>query len=307
MAKEFQHTRNNHLVVGYDQMPFSLRQNGSQNWFAKMGHCERPTLDWKSECIQAAKEIRASTELPIVVCLSGGIDSEVVAESFRQANIKFEAAILRFKKDYNIHDISWAIIYCEKYHISYRIYEMELEDFFNGEALEISRIGQVPIPFLCVQIKLIQLIQQNGGFPIAGTGEFSIKFDNKYWNFTESERMASFERYFYQVQGPGVFRFFRWNPEIVLSYLQSPVVKQILSRAGLHPQYNLTTMKLKTYLPHWALIERKKYFGGEKIPTLHAEILQKLSSQFPACVQEQKWNYAELVSLLTAKANLLAT
>ena len=297
MNKIYLHTRNGHYIVGYDDEPFALRTNSQQKWFVKMGVCERQVLDWRSECVRAAQEIRASTDLPIVVCLSGGVDSEVVAESFRMANIQFECAVMRFQNDLNIHDISWAVIYCERHRIPYKIYEIDIQKFLRDEGLQIAIEAQSITPLISAQIKLMTLIQQSGGFPVTGTGEYHIRYVND-WRLSESEFMAAFERYFVLHPGPGVIRFFRWSPEIVLSYLLSPFIRQMVARPGPHPQFDLNSLKLKIYGQAWSLVERPKYFGGEKMRKFHDELLNELKSRFIDSMQEVSWSYREIVEKL---------
>lgn len=71
-------------------------------------------LDWRAECIDAAPEIRKSTNKKLVLAMSGGVDSEIVAESFRLANIPFSTVICRFTIDLNSHDVPGRLIIAKK-------------------------------------------------------------------------------------------------------------------------------------------------------------------------------------------------
>ena len=80
-------TYKNHFKFGYNSDWYNLRQSEEDIWHIKYGRCERDPLDFRSECVNAAKLIRESTNLPIYVCFSGGVDSEIVVRSFMEANI----------------------------------------------------------------------------------------------------------------------------------------------------------------------------------------------------------------------------
>ena len=57
----------------------------------KFNPCTRTPQSWSVEVNNTAKSIAASTNKPLYVLMSGGIDSEMVARSFISNNIKFKA------------------------------------------------------------------------------------------------------------------------------------------------------------------------------------------------------------------------
>ena len=68
----------------------------------------------------------------ILLCMSGGLDSEVMAESFLKAGVPFSASIWKYKKDFNAYDIKSAIRFCEENGIDYDIEECDLELFYGN-------------------------------------------------------------------------------------------------------------------------------------------------------------------------------
>ena len=73
---------------------------------------QRPSSPLK-EAQRAAKII--SDYGDTVLCLSGGVDSEMMARVFLSCGIKFKVAILRFKNDLNLYDIRYAVSFCDFY------------------------------------------------------------------------------------------------------------------------------------------------------------------------------------------------
>lgn len=87
------------------------------------------------EFILNAKIISESIKNP-TLCLSGGMDSEVMAMAFLAAQINFEATIIRFNLNLNQHDIQHAVDFCEDNKIKYNFYEMDIVDFFENQKYE---------------------------------------------------------------------------------------------------------------------------------------------------------------------------
>jgi hypothetical protein len=84
------------------------------------------------EFILNAKTISKNLKTPRL-CLSGGMDSEVMALSFLAAQVNFEAVIIRFNADLNLHDIQHAIDFCEQHKIKYNFFELDIIHFFENQ------------------------------------------------------------------------------------------------------------------------------------------------------------------------------
>ena len=62
-----------------------------------------------------------------VVSMSGGINSEVTAETFYQLRIPFRVLIQRLFKGANDHDIIFAVKYCKDRNIPFKVVDLSLE------------------------------------------------------------------------------------------------------------------------------------------------------------------------------------
>ena len=80
-------SQNNHFKFGYNGAWFNERSEDRDQWIVSYGRCSREPEDWRSECLETARLIQSSTSKPINVLFSGGIDSEVVLQSFMFAGI----------------------------------------------------------------------------------------------------------------------------------------------------------------------------------------------------------------------------
>lgn len=298
-------TERNHFEFGYDNQAFTFREHPNQKWFVKYGRCQNTPLDFKNECIRTAKKIRQSTKDPIYVMFSGGVDSEVALRSFVEAQIEVQAAILRFKNDLNIHDISWAIVICEALKVPYKIYDLDILDFWKNQALKYAE------PTYCVTPQLIStmwLVDQIDGYPVMGSAEclFVKEVPEGYkpgispyprsdWSLWEKEKIAAWYRHFMVRNRDGCPGFYQYTPEIMLSYLQDPFVQDLVNDK-LIGKLSTESSKLKIYQQHFDIITRPKYTGFEKLQNEDAYYRNQLKEMFPGCDQIYQTNLHVLSS-----------
>lgn len=77
-----------------------------------------------------------------VITMSGGIDSELVAETFYQLGIKFRVLIQRVFKGINDADIMYAIKYCKDRQIPYDIVGISFDKFISKTIPDACNHGQ---------------------------------------------------------------------------------------------------------------------------------------------------------------------
>lgn len=161
-------THNNHFRFGYDDAWFNRRQSRADRWHVAYGPCERTPGTWREECLATAQRIRDNTDLPIWLLFSGGIDSEVAAHSFRLSGIPFKVAIIRFEGGLNLHDISYAMAFCDRYDVPHSFLDLDIVEFFGGPAFEYAALTHCVTPQFLVPM---WAADQLDGYPIIGGGE----------------------------------------------------------------------------------------------------------------------------------------
>jgi hypothetical protein len=77
-----------------------------------------------------------------VITMSGGIDSEVTAETFYQLGIPFRVLILSLFDGMNRGDIIWAVKWCKDRNISYNIVKLSFDEFVNSTIQQAIECGQ---------------------------------------------------------------------------------------------------------------------------------------------------------------------
>jgi len=86
------------------------------------------------------KEYR--NDYKFVLALSGGIDSELVAETFKRLQIPFRAISLNIFNGRNKYDILHAYYYCKKNNIPHNIISLSLDNFINNTIPKGVELGQ---------------------------------------------------------------------------------------------------------------------------------------------------------------------
>ncbi len=296
-------TLNNHFKFGYDKKWFDFRSNSDQKWSVEYGQCSKPIESFYTECLNTARIIQEQAGQNMTVLFSGGVDSEVVLQSFVLAGVPVTATILRFKNDLNIHDISYAIVACEKWGVKYRIIDLDIIKFWE------ERLFDYAEPTYCISPQLLStmwLADQVDEYPILGSGECLLvkDYNESYkpgespylhteWYLYEKEKIAAWFRHFIVKRRNACPGFFQYTPEIMLSYLLDPFV-QSLTNSEIVGKLSTESSKLAIYQQHFKLVDRPKYSGFEKIQTQDSEFRKILVDRFPGTNEIFKSSVTEL-------------
>lgn len=295
----YQITRGNELKFGYSGGLFNRRESGTDEFWIAYPRCSRHVYDWRTECVMAAHEIgKAYQGRELFLCLSGGIDSEVMTRSFAASRIPFRALITRYNDDINIHDISWAVIFCESNAIPYEFYNLDVVDFWeSGEMYVYAEAAQCISPQLANMMKMMDYIHSRGGVPVLGNGEMMVAYENSAWFVHGAERYFSLYHYLIRRGKPGAPRFFQWNPEMIYSYLTNPILNRLLSRPGAET-VNSLALKPHIFGTYWPLLPRPKHTGYEKIMQLDQKHRAELMRRNPFSGAVVKTGLGEVIDAL---------
>ncbi len=202
----------------YSWSGMSLRSDSTDIYQTQFKSCQRPALSFKDECLHAAKWIYEHSKEPIRVLLSGGVDSEVVARSFLDSGIPFEARIFRFKGQ-GLFDIHYAINFCKARDIKYKIIDFDQDHFLENELEDYVTKYKIHEPFIAFDLKRWQMID---GLPIFGNGDVYLEVINNEIYSVESGSYAIPWVWQKEHSMDGHYRFFKLSAELQLSFLNEP-------------------------------------------------------------------------------------
>lgn len=222
-----------------------------------------PAVDFKTECISAAKKATADTILPLVVMMSGGIDSELVAESLRLANIPFNAVICRLiSKDITVnnHDFQYAERWCKKHSVEIIYCDIDIDKQSNllcQYALSASGFS----PQYACHMYIMKWCSDKGFFFLAGNGEMDFIFrDNQYYMLDE-QREFTLGNFCRLHNLTGVWQFWKQDARLAAAFLQLPTVKQLMKEKVLR----ILDYKHKCFADIFEFEARIKQTGFEEI------------------------------------------
>lgn len=154
----------------------------------------------------AEKFAERYSKYKIYIAMSGGIDSEITAETFYQLGIPFEAISLNLFGGKNIYDLLYVKEFCEKRQIKYTFLDLDIKTFIDEVIPKAVRFGQftnslsqVALTYLFEvmnQRDIIIFSGHNPDFCRLGVGwwedspnlvKYAINTDNNFFTFTSLE------------------------------------------------------------------------------------------------------------------------
>jgi hypothetical protein len=271
-------THENHFKFGWGSGQYNFNNKIGKYWvdFGKAKYLPR---SFREECIRAAKLIRENTTHPLLVCFSGGIDSEVIVRSLQEAKIKFEVAIMKLHyndmQNANHHDNKYAFDYVKTHSIPYHVVDIDFANFIKHKFEIEADKYQANYPGTLVHNEIIKKFSDY--HCILGGGDISLKrhrFNGRPkisgMFIEESQVSISAVETAYQ-QNHGVSnRFFMHTPELMLSWLTDPDVSHWIKYesafANRFGVINFNGIKAFVLYKHWPdMIPRSKYTGLEKL------------------------------------------
>jgi hypothetical protein len=271
-------THDNHFRFGWGDGQYNF-DNKSGKYWVEFGKAKYMPTSFRDECVRAAKLINDNVTQPLLVCFSGGIDSEIVVRSLQEANLNFEVVIMKMNYNGSInvnhHDNIYAFDYVTKHSIPYHVVEFELSDFiknifeteadqYKGDYLGIFLQTEISKKFPnhhCIY---------GGGNIELNRHRFHGRPDTPGMFMKEKETGINAIEAAYQ-QGHGISnRFFMHTPELMLAWLTDPDIahwiKYEYALAGRFGAIEANGIKSFTLYKHWPdMAPRPKSNGYEKL------------------------------------------
>jgi len=262
-------------------MYLAFEYSNPPHFEVKFKKCSQAPLSWKEEIYKAAVKIAQSTTKTIYLCMSGGIDSEVMCQAFWDQKIPFKGLTLEHKEKTNRHDIRYAIEWCRRHKVEHEIIPFDVKGFLEKEIDSYVDQGyEAGHPYFYFQIRLMEIAEKLGGCAVLGGGEQLYFFNDGRPSLSfESGRMASLA-YCQRNNLQHMPYFYLSTPELCLSYNQIPAVKYILNHPELlKPLDNTYLMKRFIYQSIWPdLKPREKYHGYEGVAVMAAYTSARLQA-----------------------------
>lgn len=251
-------TENNYILPEYSEQKFSVRVEPlpeGTNYF--------------QESLSAAQKIESQKSGELYIMYSGGIDSEYAVSVFDFLKIDFTPVIIKFKKDYNKHDVDHAIGFCERQSLKPLIVDIDFEDFVNrGNLLKISSEMRCSIYHRAVTAHVIGNLD---GTVLCGDGEPYIRLNQEtdIWEVKIFQHDYSIVNYYIDNGIYGTPHFNRYTPQMMRTFLADQRMHD-LAQNKIPGKLGSDSSKFFMYNRHspFFLSPRPKYHGYELIENL---------------------------------------
>jgi len=237
-------------------------------------------MDFRQECLDVARKLAAQAkqlDLPIRVLLSGGADGEVVCRSFYDAGVPFEAVTIRYKK---YHWIEWnhATQYCQRYNIPHSVIDVDEDKILEEDVPKYAAEYLCKDPYVTFDILRFKLA---GGFPVFGSGDIVLEQKDDKIISQETGSLNIPRLYQIKHNQPGCYQFFQYTPEIMLSFLEDPIIKKWIELAPQIGFNDVRYFKAYMYKSYWPDMEvRYKYYGYERFAGKYYKKMNELSQLY---------------------------
>lgn len=248
----------------------------------------RKVKSWKEELLISAQSIANSTNKPLYVLMSGGIDSEQVARIFLELKMDFKVLTMKHKNGTNTHDIKYAIDFCQKYDIEQTLVELDTEHFFSEEIERYIEQGYRSTNiYHYLQLFLIDELEKLGGFGVGGAGEqvyytvgnkINLRINPHYTLGMDYCKNNNYQHNFWLNLS---------TPEIYAAYLNIDLIDFLLKEPEYFISHHYASIeKIMVYHAEWPdMQKRNKYTGFEYIEsTVRIPKQKELSNRFPDLV-----------------------
>lgn len=272
---ERNYTYKDHFKFGWGNDLYNFENREDQYWVS-FGKATRVNKNFREECIISASLIAETATKPILVCYSGGIDSEIILLSMINAKVPCKAVIMRMKYNnimgVNSHDISYALSFVKKHNIPYEIFDFDLTDFIRNNVIENINKYRTTVIGILVHCEIVKKYCKDY-LCILGGGDLRLirnRF-NGYANIPgmhirENEKSTSPIQIAIENNSTVVNRFFMYTPELMLSWLTSEDIQTFVKYETSFEK--ITNTEMKPFIIHkmWPEISpRPKYTGFENV------------------------------------------
>jgi len=279
---------NNWLSWSYDSKVHGQKATPTSNLLIQLNKTVHlPTKSHFESLKDNARLTRDCVSGELDLFFSGGVASQVMLYSYLEAKIPVNIYIARYKNNLNIRDYSVATRICQGMGLSFNTIDIDLEQFFKNDAERIFK------KTYCVDtnnLLILKMLEYTNGVPVIANKEPYIfrpilSYDTKVeWNLKMFEDNLSIAVYLSQNNRQSVPNWFYYSPEVLLSMLDTSVVRDIMDDK-MYGKMSLLSSRCNMYKQYWPrMIDRVSQVGYESEiePNLLPEVVLEFYNNFIA-------------------------
>ncbi len=246
------------------------------------------TFNFQHEVITAAQCIADSLTKPLMIGLSGGIDSQVACLAFKAIKYPFIPVVTRYVDrdgvSCNEHDISTAFEFCKKFGLTPTVDELDIYSYFDTPKFVNRFEEHGPLMgAMAVHLESVDKYAAKRSYLVAGEIVLTKVPDRDELFLVEQ---VPIQQHMIKRGYEAIDLFFHYSPELMLAYLEHPVVRGFRNAhkmvcpafqaarpaKGWWNQFALYYKPLVYVEAFPDLVQVRKWSGFEFIPQVEAEI-----------------------------------
>lgn len=171
----------------------NLRVNLDLDFFDNLALDEGSLRSYRIKAAELTAELIGNK---IALCISGGVDSQCMLQSFIEAKIDVDVYVLRFNNNLNVHDFNHAKLYCDKNNINLNVIEIDVLRFLSISNYEYAEKYKSISPHFNVHYKLFNILQEKNydGVVAGGNTPLFTTHENT-WGTNYSRSIVNYMRY----------------------------------------------------------------------------------------------------------------
>jgi hypothetical protein len=258
---------------------------------------KQPVKSYKEELLANACALRDKFNEPFDLCLSGGVDSEVILRCYHELGIPINVNIFRYENNINRQECSQALKICNELNVTPKIIDFNLQKFFENDAYDIWKIGYFASAGRLIHLKFIEHLDN---IPILGDGDPYWSCIDGTWCFELEERCHAVTVYSNTIGRSVIGDWYEYSPKIILSHLQSPIVNKMIN----NKLSTLNCNEVKYFLNKsiWPTIDIRKKQSGWEIDSIESipAVMEEFNQQYTTGMKFNKYKFTqdELINLL---------
>ena len=221
----------------------------------------------EENCKLAVMNLPSSVGSRPAVCLSGGIDSQTVVDTFLYAGVTPEVVIFNFLDDHNIHDVSHAIKFCESRNITPRLIDLDVIRFLNNKLYDFATKYKISSPQFAVHLYLAGKLKDLGYTSAIFGGNYMYQYSRGEW-YTPTKEETDWCKFSKEIDFPIIGSF--WLQDWRLSLMAT--IYRPLSIAFDDPHNYQAKIQGYTTMGYNVIPQEQKYNGFETIKKYYAEM-----------------------------------
>lgn len=221
----------------------------------------------EENCKLAVMNLPSSVGSRPAVCLSGGVDSQTVVDTFLYAGVTPEVVIFNFLDDHNIHDVSHAIKFCESRNITPRLIDLDVIWFLNNQSYDFATKYKISSPQFAVHLYLTGKLKDLGYTSAIFGGNNLTQYTDFSW-YTPTKEETDWCKYSKAINFPIIGSF--WLQDWRLSLMATIFTPYVNATDAMH-RYESKILCYKT-MGYDVIPQEQKYNGFETIKKYYEEM-----------------------------------